>query len=375
VIKLADILNERDLTLEEAAHKSGLSLEQLKNILEGGEFSLRDLRLLAKKLHFSIEELLSAKSNEPEIEVLFRKNLDIKKEDEHVISWLARELANIISIVGDSKSNIKWINKVRDKFNINKEDIELLSQSFRKIYFDGDYEGPILSLPEIISNKLGAIVVIIPGLPIEGASILFEEKSYIFLAPRKFKARMFFTLAHELGHFLLDHHNGNDNFATFDSDKHINSWGDKLRKVELDANQFASSLLIPHNSLLLTIKNIRSHFGISGELGDIEINYIARFFGVSFEVAARRCELLGLLPKYGARTLYEHVCEEYKNPERRADGLGMPSRPNIEFPPSKILLSSAAMKVRKGEISTGRAVETLHLQLSDLFKANIALKG
>lgn len=375
MLDLIKQLKLRNLSLEEAAKKSGISIERLKDIAKGKDFSLHELRLLSKSLHIPLSYLGATPSQESEIEILFRKSLNRDlAEDKPIIDSLARELANLIDLARALPSSIGWIQLLREAAK-NSDDTEKLSNSFRALFCADDQEGPLTKLPNIVSETIGINLIIVPDLQVEGASVLYNEQAFIFLAPRRFKPRMLFTLAHEVGHFVAQHHGKINEFATFDSEEELSPWKPGSRKNEEIANQFASALLMPAHSVGLVLKNIRKNYKISGELGDIEISYLARFFGVSFEVAARRCEMLELLPRYGGRTIYEMVCEKYTNPERRADELGLPARVGIEFEPPRRLIQVASKKVRSGEISSGRAIETLHVRLSDLFRINAESNG
>lgn len=375
MLNLVKQLNLRNLSLAQAARRSGISVDRLKEIAEGKDFSLHELRVLSKRLHIPISYLRAEPRQEGEIEVLFRRSLDRDiPTDNPIIDSLARELSNIVDLARALPESIGWIQLLQSAAK-DGDDVEKLSQYFRALFCEGDQDGPLTNLPSVVSEMLGINMLVVPELQVEGASILFNEQSFIFLAPRKFKPRMLFTLAHEVGHFVAQHHGNGKEFATFDSEDELLPWKQRARKDEEFANQFASSLLMPIHSIGLVLKKIRANNKISGELGDVEIAYLARFFGVSFEVAARRCEMLGLLPKYGGRTIYEMVCEKYENPERRADELGLPARVDIVFEPPRRLIQVASNKVRSGEISSGRAMETLHVRLSDLFRINAESKG
>lgn len=64
-----------------------------------------------------------------------------------------------------------------------------------------------------------------------------------------------------------------------------------------------------------------------------------------------------LIPSRGARAFYQKILESHKNPEQWAQELGIPERPDIPVSPSTALLRAAALKVKAGEISVGRAAE------------------
>jgi Zn-dependent peptidase ImmA (M78 family) len=193
----------------------------------------------------------------------------------------------------------------------------------------------------------------------------------MFLGARGFKQRMLFTVAHELGHLVAHHNDQATGYAHFDQASEFGSKIDGPKKQEeWFADAFGSALLMPRHGLLLTLKQIREQIGAKGPLGDIEIAWLAHLFHVSFEVAARRCESLGLIPPRGARAFYQQLVKDYKNPENRARALGIPARPELYFETSPALMRIAVEKVQSGSISIGRVAELLNVPVTSIFVAN-----
>jgi Zn-dependent peptidase ImmA (M78 family) len=181
---------------------------------------------------------------------------------------------------------------------------------------------------------------------------------------------MLFTLAHELAHVLL-HHDFRENFVTVDDDEHDEPRRGKDRS-EAFADAFASALLVPPKGLGVALKAIRKVTGAAGDsLGDIEILYVSHIFGVSFQVAASRCEAYGILPAGGGAALYKQLQREHGSPEKRAQAAGLPQRPEIRFPPvSRVLLEHAIRRIHQGAVSIGRAAEALNVTVSELTAFN-----
>jgi len=205
----------------------------------------------------------------------------------------------------------------------------------------------------------------------EGASAFISGIPFVFVS-RRFPGRMLFTCAHELGH-LLAHHEPNSEFAIFDAEEVIDH--SNRSHEERFAHSFASALLLPRAGLGIVLNKVRTLANVPPDdaVGDIELLYASRIFGVSFEVAARRCEDLQLLPKGGARSLNEKLKEEYGSAEKRAESLHLPPRPEVSFQPvPNVLLSSVVKKIRGGELSVGRASMMLGLSIGDLLAANAA---
>lgn len=160
-------------------------------------------------------------------------------------------------------------------------------------------------------------------------------------------------------------------YALLDNEKDFDDFSNTSRRAEEKfADEFACSLVLPRHGVLKALKAIRAQLKAAGPLGDVEILWLARFFGVSFEVAAKRCEQLTLLPARGARALYQKLTDDFGNPEKRAEQLGLPARENFEIDTSPALLHAATQRVRAGSLSVGRAAELLNVPVSALVAAN-----
>lgn len=114
----------------------------------------------------------------------------------------------------------------------------------------------------------------------EGALIRNPENHAewgIFVNPKARDERKRFTVAHELGHFVLHR----TTQATFNCDKEsVYSGIDTLKKVEREADDFASNLLMPGNML---------RDRIDGKRIDIHLlSALAKEFGVSLEAMCIR---------------------------------------------------------------------------------------
>ena len=180
-------------------------------------------------------------------------------------------------------------------------------------------------------DSLGVVQIIIHGERIEGASSIVGGTPFIFISPR-FSPRMLFTLGHELGHLIV--HQDSD-FAAADEDagEQAQAKGSQDPREEKYCQWFASSLLLPPAGVGVALKRFRQRNAIESEsIGDVELLFLAHFYGISFFAAANRCEELDLLPKGGALSLYQRILKDYKNPEERALEVGFPAREKLDFP-------------------------------------------
>jgi Zn-dependent peptidase ImmA (M78 family) len=263
---------------------------------------------------------------------------------------------------------IRW----RDRFAPPEptiENAELNATTYRVLFFDNDQLSPFVELPRVVSEQMGVLLFVVRSADMDGASAFLNGIPFAFVSER-FPPRMLFTLAHEVGHLIV-HHKPDGDSAIVDEDIEAPARRDQA-EIENYANTFASALLMPRQAVAVALRTIRRVARATDDaVGDIEINYLARIFGVSFWAAARRCEDLELLPRGGAFALNEQLAKKHGSAERRADELGLPPRPEVRFPvvpPS--LLRSAVVSINAGEISIGRASGILGVSVAELFKAN-----
>jgi len=360
-------ISNSGLSKEDLAKKSGISIERINDFLRGNtEPTMSDVRKLSKALKLSTDFLIANSDKYEEINVLFRQAIHSDKEKQKAdkISYI---VGNSFSLLKDYQAN-QFLFEGFPQVDNTYSNARLLASKFREIFCNNDFVSPILNLPRLISEELNCILFVIDlGRDVDGASAVINSVPFIFISPR-FEPRMLFTLAHELGH-IIAHHNKDVNFAKID--QHISEIGRNKFKDEAFSNAFASELLLPEEGVGITLQKIRQHFKITGNLGDVEIIYLSRIYGVSFEVAAKRCEDLKLIPSGGAISLYEKLKKDHESPEKRADELNIPERPKIEFPKvSSSLIKSAISKVNSGEISLGKASEILSISIADIVNYN-----
>ena len=103
-----------------------------------------------------------------------------------------------------------------------------------------------------------------------------KSKPVIYINKYKHPNNQRFTLAHELGHYVLEHRDQNTQFRIdFESD--ISSQNPKIRLQELEANYFAGALLMP-------VKAIKQQLGrndLNKEIAATELERLKEYFKVS----------------------------------------------------------------------------------------------
>jgi hypothetical protein len=96
-----------------------------------------------------------------------------------------------------------------------------------------------------LCEELGLHVREVPARGFDGALVRSRtaQKGIIAIkASLREKARKRFTIAHEIGHFVLPHHRL---LKTVCDERKIDSFDARLNRPEVEANEFASELLLP----------------------------------------------------------------------------------------------------------------------------------
>jgi len=181
------------------------------------------------------------------------------------------------------------------------EEIRGITDNLRSTYWP-ENTFPI-NIEKIIESRIGLDIIPEPSLKIEAylrsdSGIAVDQEQYM---DSRYDNRLRFSLAHELGHFIL-HKEICDNF-TFNSEEEYIEFYNNLSEqdyqgFEWQANEFAGSLLVPREVLIqkveLIFNEIHDILRRNNRLDLLETNSeeifvrqsekIARFFGVSTRV-------------------------------------------------------------------------------------------
>jgi IrrE N-terminal-like domain len=155
----------------------------------------------------------------------------------------------------------------------------LLAQKFVKT--------PVPDLAQLCRD-LGLRVREVPAKGFDGALVRSKagQKGIIAVNARLREAsRKRFTIAHEIGHFVIPHHRLLGNVC---EERQIERFEAKLNRPEVEANEFAAELLLPSTVL-------RKRFDLS-TLSLDQISAVASEFGTSLTATARSFFSLTNLP-------------------------------------------------------------------------------
>lgn len=351
------------LTAQQIANRSGLALARVQAILNGSSPSMSELRALGTGLRLPAR--FFGKKSEPvlnnDFQLQFRSTAKSADSFNPTVEKVAAFVDAALTIL-PPRTNFPQI--FRHQGAITPSQVQPWAAQCRA-FLGFDTTEPLHSLPSRIGSIEGVVVAIIRESRFEGISVAQGNYLFIFVSPR-FQGRMLFTLAHELGHAIAGHLAPGK--ALFEGASSIGNFR-KSQKNERFADAFAGHLLLPDEALLKFVSVTRKQLGVepNAPLGDIEILLLARFFGISFEVAAMRCEDVEILPKGGGFSIAEHLRKHHKSPEKRGDELGLPDRPELHFPVlSMALLDAINIAIEDGDISIGWASDRFGVSLSEI---------
>ena len=370
--RLARIILDSRISLDKLATKSGLNVDRLASIAAGEEASIAESRRIASALSIPLSFILLPSHNQERVELLFRRNLREKHLDPNLIDLMSTRIAYSLELLEPTGQPLSDIRIEKLSF----ESAEYAAEQFRRLFCEDDQVRPLMDLPEIATDELDVLLFVGNLKSFDGASAVIDEQPFVFVSTR-FQPRMLFTLAHEIGH-LVQHNVAqgmSESFAILERSAGSSRTVRSSRVGEAFADSFASCLLLPKLGLAHALRAIRDVFAVRQDaIGDVELLCLSRIFGVSFQVAARRCEDLDLLPSGGAVSLYEQLRKDYGSPEKRAQELSIPPRLEMKFSalPER-LLRAAIRRIRDGEISIGKASGLLGVSMPDLIAANAPL--
>lgn len=136
---------------------------------------------------------------------------------------------------------------------------------------------PDLSL---VATRLGLRIREVESVGFDGALICDRDAGKGIIAVKATMiepTRKRFTVAHEIGHFVIPTHRDLDNICV---SKEVESWQKGLKPAEVEANEFASELLLPR-------RLIHQRFA-SAEPSAERIREVAGEFEVSLTATTRR---------------------------------------------------------------------------------------
>lgn len=144
------------------------------------------------------------------------------------------------------------------------------------------WDGMLPIQPSSLAQSMGVRVMGVPGLDVSGMIELKNGRPVITYNSSDAAVRQRFTVAHEIGHYVLGHLGaGKTKFR--DPASHFSSATHSIE--EREANRFAANLLMPEATVKYAVERRGVH----------SIDRLAELFGVSQVAMKYRLENLGLI--------------------------------------------------------------------------------
>lgn len=142
--------------------------------------------------------------------------------------------------------------------------------------------GPAVPVKDIIKAEGLDVIPYNLGDGVSGTLVIENDKGYIGYNPSESKQRQRFTIAHELGHFLMHTHKQNSRKIFIDSSfivkyRSAKNYSEFEWREEQEANAFAAALLMPEAFILEELAKASTQ-----KLDEIEL---IDFFAKKFEVS------------------------------------------------------------------------------------------
>lgn len=297
--RLREAREARGLTIRELTDQVGLNNHQTLSKYENGK------AIPPAEVLFSIMKALNVPHNYffedafynigDEI-VFFRGKANatakLKKIHEIKISWLMKIFSYLEGIIDFPESNLPIFEKKKQDFFVptDFEKIEEIAAGIRNMWDLNN--GPITDLTHLF-EKHGIVVSIIDSeeYVIDACSKWIGNKLFILVGNDKSApSRIKFTLAHELGHYLLHYNVSREDF----NKKEI------YKRLEIEANHFASAFLLPANIF-------------SNELISHSMDYyllLKKRWQVSIQAMIYRSKELNLINEYQTSYLWKQIASK-----------------------------------------------------------------
>ncbi|BBG30443.1 helix-turn-helix domain-containing protein [Zymobacter palmae] len=288
--KSLEIARERrGLTKKQLAESVNISAEHLTRIIKEKHCPESELiSTFSKVLGYPLEFFVSG----PE-DVLSEENVSFRD----LSSSTARDRKRT-KRAGDLAIYINsWMINIFSLPPVNLPDLrdenqnpEVAASSLRSLWGIGNR--PIPNLIKLLENKgIRLMSLDEDNVAVDGFSFYVRNQPYIMINNSKSAERSRFNLAHELAHLVLHLHGGDS--GTGEKDCTCNT-----KKVEAEADQFASAFLMPRDDILDNLPIVRNIDHL------IEAK---KRWRVSVAALARRCYQLGIVSDWKYRALCKEI--------------------------------------------------------------------
>lgn len=248
----------KNLTVEKAAKRAGMTPERFEQVSGGAKATLGEMRGIAKALQIPVASLMEREREAAEpIKMLFRQTLEQRDAVEVTshVDVLSAQVRDALSIARDLPSDLTWLN-IFNGMEPTPDNASAFANLFRQNFGGLDDLEPFPDLARVLS-AMGVLLLFSRDPSVEGVSAIVNGHAIVIIGPRTFKPRMLFTIAHELGHLVAHHEQRAQGYAHLDKEA---DWSRSPRRAEEKfADAFASAILLPKHGVLSALKVVREH--------------------------------------------------------------------------------------------------------------------
>ncbi len=324
-------------------------------------------RLYGRPIASFLDDTFEAALQDDPLTVLFRAS-DLQPQDRQVVAEfeaLSRafsDLEALLELEGDwLLPDYSSVGEPRNKSEAIRQGEQVATEERRRLDIGDD---PIRDVFELLEGQ--GIRLFVRPLQESSISGLFLYSQgigpCILINGAEHRNRLAFNAAHEYAHVLLDRKLGARISA---ASRFLRDQDQQAELLEVRANSFAAAFLLPEAG----IERFLAERGMSRRdrhaLDVIDVLYLHRAFGVSYQATLYRLQNLGWLDRHRREALEQH------QPEVLAQALGLederlaatPDGLELRYPPRYVYLALEAYK--RAKISLGKLGELLGKSLAE----------
>ncbi|MDP2884294.1 MAG: XRE family transcriptional regulator [Ignavibacteria bacterium] len=353
------------LTQDQLAELVQLPRPSISNI-ESGNRAVDSMELvqiaraLKKPISFFLELPIEQIQDEP-LTVLYRSD-EISETDRSAVDnfiSLSKDYSALENLLGLQDSSLLpcWGAPLRSKWEAIVQG-EKAASDLRGYLNIGN--GPVPDLDNILEQR-GIKVVLrpLPDSKVWGFSITSAEFGHaIFVNTNCTRERQLFTLAHEVGHLIMDR--GHTATVLTEKEAKDEDTHEQETLAEVRANSFAAAFLMPDVAVKAALLQLGVTGGAQEQISAATIDYLRKQFGASYEAMFWQLVNLRVITKKDRERFLPYAVEDAA-PVGGVTSLLLPER----------YKTLAVEAYRRAKISIGKLADLLRI---DIYEARRLVK-